>query len=128
MRKGKGFDLADMRDQLSQMLNMGDMQGLLEKMPLPANVNPEALAKGIDNGMLKRQVAIINSMTPGERRFPKTINGSRKKRIAGGAGLQIQDVNRLIKQHVQMQKTMKKMGKGGLQNMMRGAGGMFPPR
>ena len=128
MRKGKGFDLSDMRDQLSQMLNMGDMQGLLEKMPLPANVNPEALAKGIDSGMLKRQVAIINSMTPGERRFPKTINGSRKKRIAGGSGLQIQDVNRLIKQHIQMQKTMKKMGKGGLQNMMRGAGGMFPPR
>ncbi len=128
MRKGKAFDLADMRDQLSQMLNMGDMKGLLEKMPLPANVNPEALAKGIDTGMLKRQVAIINSMTPGERRFPKTINGSRKKRIACGAGLQIQDVNRLIKQHTQMQKTMKKMGKGGLQNMMRGAGGMFPPR
>jgi signal recognition particle subunit SRP54 len=128
MRKGKGFDLADMRDQLSQMLNMGDMKGLLEKLPLPGNVNPEALAKGIDTGMLKRQVAIINSMTPGERRFPKTINGSRKKRIACGAGLQIQDVNRLIKQHTQMQKTMKKMGKGGLQNMMRGAGGMLPPR
>jgi len=128
LRKGKGFDLADMRDQLSQMLDMGDMQSLLEKMPLPGNVNPEALAKGIDTRMLKRQVAIINSMTPGERRFPKTINGSRKKRIAGGAGLQIQDVNRLIKQHMQMQKTMKKMGKGGLQNMMRGAGGMFPPR
>jgi len=128
LRKGKGFDLADMRDQLSQMLDMGDMQSLLEKMPLPGNVNPEALAKGIDTQMLKRQVAIINSMTPGERRFPKTINGSRKKRIAGGAGLQIQDVNRLIKQHMQMQKTMKKMGKGGLQNMMRGAGGMFPPR
>ena len=128
LRKVKGFDLADMRDQLSQMLDMGDMQSLLEKMPLPGNVNPEALAKGIDTQMLKRQVAIINSMTPGERRFPKTINGSRKKRIAGGAGLQIQDVNRLIKQHMQMQKTMKKMGKGGLQNMMRGAGGMFPPR
>ena len=107
---------------------MGDMQGLLEKMPLPGNVNAEALAKGIDTTMLKRQVAIINSMTPGERRFPKTINGSRKKRIAGGAGLQIQDVNRLLKQHLQMQKTMKKMGKGGLQNLMRGAGGMFPPR
>ena len=128
LRKGKGFDLADMRDQLTQMLDMGDMQSLLEKMPLPGNVNPEALAKGIDTQMLKRQVAIINSMTPGERRFPKTINGSRKKRIAGGAGLQIQDVNRLIKQHIQMQKTMKKMGKGGMQKMMRGAGGMFPPR
>jgi signal recognition particle subunit SRP54 len=128
LRKGKGFDLGDMRDQLSQMLDMGDMQGLLEKLPLPGNVNAEALAKGIDTRMLKRQVAIINSMTPGERRFPKTINGSRKKRIANGAGLQIQDVNRLIKQHMQMQKTMKKMGKGGLQRMMRGSGGMPPLR
>lgn len=128
MRAGKSFNLADMRDQLSQMLDMGDMQGLLEKMPLPANINPEALAKGIDTRMLKRQVAIINSMTPDERRFPKTINGSRKKRIAGGAGLQIQDVNRLIKQFTHMQKTMKKMGKGGLARMMRGVGGMAPPR
>jgi signal recognition particle subunit SRP54 len=107
------------------------MQGLLEKLPLPGGVNPEALAKGIDTKMLKRQVALIDSMTPGERRFPKTINGSRKKRIARGAGMQIQDVNRLIKQHTQMQKTMKKMGKGGLQKMMRGmggSGGAFPPR
>jgi len=67
-------------------------------------------------------------MTPGERRFPKSINGSRKKRIAGGAGMQIQDVNRLIKQHMQMQKTMKKMGKGGMQKMMQGMGGMLPGR
>ncbi len=123
LRKGKGFDLADMREQLQQMLNMGDMQGLLEKLPLPGGVNPEALAKNIDTKMLKRQVALIDSMTPGERRFPKTINGSRKKRIAMGAGQQIQDVNRLIKQHTQMQKTMKKLGKGGLQKMMRGMGG-----
>ncbi|MEJ2139007.1 MAG: signal recognition particle protein [Gammaproteobacteria bacterium] len=131
LRKGQGFDLADMREQLRQMMNMGDMQGLLEKLPLPGGVNPEALAKGIDTKMLKRQVALIDSMTPGERRFPKTINGSRKKRIARGAGMQIQDVNRLIKQHTQMQKTMKKMGKGGLQKMMRGmggSGGAFPPR
>lgn len=123
--KGKGFDLGDMRDQLSQMLDMGDMQSILEKMPLPGNVNADALAKGIDSKMLKRQIAIINSMTPSERRFPKTINGSRKKRIANGAGLQIQDVNRLIKQHTQMQKTMKKMGKGGMQRMLKGMGGML---
>jgi signal recognition particle subunit SRP54 len=128
LQKGKGFDLTDMRDQLTQMLNMGDMKDLLEKLPLGGKINPEALAKGINPGMLNRQVAIINSMTPGERRFPKTINGSRKKRIATGAGLQIQDVNRLIKQHLQMQKTMKKMGKGGMQKMLRGAGGMVPPR
>jgi signal recognition particle subunit SRP54 len=124
LRKGQGFDLSDMREQLNQMLNMGDMQGLLEKLPLPGNVNAEALAQGIDTRQLKRQVAIIDSMTPSERRYPKTINGSRKKRIARGAGLQIQDVNRLIKQHTQMQKTMKKLGKGGMQKMLRGMGGM----
>jgi signal recognition particle subunit SRP54 len=125
IRKGQGFDLTDMRDQLSQMLNMGDMKSLLEKMPLPGNVNADALAQGIDTHRFRRHIAIINSMTPGERRFPKTINGSRKKRIAKGAGLQIQDVTRLIKQHMQMQKTMKKMGKGGMQRMMQGmASGM----
>jgi signal recognition particle subunit SRP54 len=129
LREGKGFDLTDMRDQLTQMLDMGDMQGLLEKLPLPGNVNAEQLAKGIDTRMLKRQVAIINSMTPGERRFPKTINGSRKKRIASGAGLEIQDVNRLIKQHTQMQKTMKKLGKGGgLRKMLRGGANPFMSR
>ena len=124
LRSGKGFDLTDMRDQLDQMLNMGDMQGLLEKLPLPGGVDASQLAQGIDTKMLRRQVAIINSMTPGERRFPKTINGSRKKRIAAGAGLQIQDVNRLLKQHLQMQKAMKKMGRGGMQKLMRGMGGM----
>lgn len=137
IRRGKGFDLADMRDQLTQMLSMGDMKGLLEKLPLPGNVNADALAQGIDTRMLSRQVAIIDSMTPKERRFPKTINGSRKKRIAGGSGMQIQDVNRLLKQHTQMQKTMKKLGKGGMSKLMQGmggrggqggAGGMFPPR
>jgi signal recognition particle subunit SRP54 len=128
LREGKGFDLADMREQLTQMLNMGDMKALLEKLPLPGKLNPEALAKGIDTRMLKRQVAIIDSMTPGERRFPKAIDGSRKRRIAGGSGQQIQDVNRLIKQHGHMQKTMKKLGKGGLQRMLRGAGNLLPKR
>lgn len=128
LREGKGFDLADMREQLNQMLNMGDMKALLEKLPLPGKLNPEALAKGIDTRMLKRQIAIIDSMTPGERRFPKGIDGSRKRRIAGGSGQQIQDVNRLIKQHGHMQKTMKKLGKGGMQRMLRGAGNLLPKR
>ena len=76
----------------------------------------------------RRQIAIINSMTPSERRFPKTINGSRKKRIATGAGQQIQDVNRLLKQHLQMEKMMKKMSKGGMKKMLRGMpGGGMPP-
>lgn len=128
LREGKGFDLADMREQLNQMLNMGDMQALLEKLPLPGKLNPETLAKGIDTRMLKRQIAIIDSMTPGERRFPKGIDGSRKRRIASGSGQQIQDVNRLIKQHGHMQKTMKKLGKGGMQRMLRGAGNLLPKR
>jgi signal recognition particle subunit SRP54 len=106
LRKGRGFDLSDLKAQLEQMMNMGGMASM----------------------QFKRQIAIINSMTPGERRFPKTINGSRKKRIAGGAGLQIQDVNRLLKQHLQMEKMMKKMSKGGMKKMMRNLpGGKLPP-
>ena len=76
---------------------------------------------------IKRLEAMINSMTPHERRFPKVINGSRKKRIAAGSGTQIQDVNRLLKQFTQMQKMMKKMSKGGMKNMMRGMKGRMPP-
>ena len=117
-----------MRDQISQMLNMGDMQGMLEKLPLPGNINPAALQEQANEQKIKRQVAIINSMTPQERRFPKVINGSRKKRIARGSGLEIQDVNRLLKQHLQMGKMMKKMSRGGMKKMMRGMpGGMLPP-
>lgn len=128
LKKGRGFDLSDLKDQLEQMMNMGGMASLLEKLPLPGNVNPAALQDQANEHKIKRQIAIINSMTPGERRFPKTINGSRKKRIAAGAGQQIQDVNRLLKQHVQMEKMMKKMSKGGMKNMLRGMpGGGMPP-
>jgi signal recognition particle subunit SRP54 len=92
------------------------------------NVNPAALKSTANEQMLRRQVAIINSMTREERRFPKTINGSRKRRIAQGSGQQIQDVNRLLKQHLQMEKMMKKMSKGGMKKMMRGLpGGRLPP-
>ena len=128
IKKGKGFDLSDLKDQLEQMMNMGGLGSLLEKLPLPGNVNPAALQDPAHELQMRRQVAIINSMTPGERRFPKTINGSRKKRIAAGAGLQIQDVNRLLKQHLQMEKMMKKMSRGGMKKMMRsmGPGGMPP--
>ena len=85
LRKGRGFDLADLRDQLEQMMNMGGIGAMLEKLPLPGNVNPAALQDDANELKIRRQVAIINSMTPGERRFPKTINGSRKKRIAAGS-------------------------------------------
>ncbi len=128
LKKGKGFDLLDLRDQLEQMLNMGGMAAILEKLPIPGNVNPGALKDSANEQQFKRQIAIINSMTRGERRFPKTINGSRKRRIAKGAGQEIQDVNRLLKQHLQMEKMMKKMSKGGMKKMLRGMpGGGLPP-
>jgi signal recognition particle subunit SRP54 len=128
IKKGRGFDLSDLKDQLEQMMNMGGMAAMLEKLPLPGNVNAATLKDGADEQNLKRQVAIINSMTPGERRFPKTINGSRKKRIAAGSGLQVQDVNRLLKQFTQMEKMMRKMSRGGMKKMMRGMpGGGMPP-
>ena len=128
LKKGRGFDLGDLKEQLEQMLNMGGMASMLEKMPLPGNVNPAALKDAANEQQFKRQIAIINSMTPQERRFPKTINGSRKKRIARGAGQQIQDVNRLLKQHQQMEKMMKKVSRGGMKKFMRGLpGGGMPP-
>jgi len=128
LKKGKGFDLSDLKDQLEQMLGMGGIGAMLEKLPLPGNINPAALKDSANEKQLRRQVAIINSMTPAERRFPRTINGSRKKRIARGSGQQIQEVNRLLKQHMQMEKMMKKMSRGGMKNMMRGLqGGRLPP-
>jgi len=128
LKKGRGFDLADLRDQLEQMMNMGGMGAMLEKLPLPGNLNPAALKDQASDRNLRRQIALINAMTPQERRFPRTINGSRKRRIARGAGLQIQDVNRLLKQHLQMEKMVKKMSRGGMKRLMRGLGpGGMPP-
>ena len=136
VKKGRGFDLTDLRDQLEQMMSMGGVRAMLDKLPIPGNLNTAALKQDVDERQLRRQVAIINSMTPGERRFPKTINGSRRKRIAIGSGLQVQDVNRLLKQFTQMEKMMKKMARGGIQKMSRGGmknllrgmpGGGMPP-
>ncbi|MGI9200033.1 MAG: signal recognition particle protein [Woeseiaceae bacterium] len=128
VKKGRGFDMTDLRDQLEQMMNMGGMGALLEKLPMAGKIDPAALKQGADEKQLKRQIALINSMTPGERRFPKTINGSRRKRIAAGSGLEVQDVNRLLKQFTQMEKMMKKMARGGMKKMLRGMpGGGMPP-
>ncbi len=125
VKKGRGFDLTDLRDQLSQMASMGGIESLLEKLPIPGGANAGKLAEQVDARAIARQIAIINSMTPEERRFPKAIKGSRKRRIALGSGQAIQDVNRLLKQHTQMQKMMSKLGKGGnLKRMMRGLTGM----
>jgi len=128
LRKGRGFDLADLKEQLEQMQNLGGMAAMLEKLPLPGGLDPAALRNADNERQFRRQIAIINSMTPGERRDPRVINGSRKKRIAQGAGLRIQDVNRLLKQYQQMEKMMKRMSGGGLKKMLRGMpGGMLPP-
>jgi signal recognition particle subunit SRP54 len=123
LRKGKGLDMADLREQLSQMLEMGGLEAILDK--LPGNMAPPGgLPGGFDDRQIRRQIAIINSMTPKERRFPKIIDSSRKRRIAAGSGVHAHDVNRLLKQFTQMQKVMKKASKGGLKRMMQGMPGM----
>ncbi len=126
LNKGKGFDLEDLRAQMLQMQNMGGMGGLMDKLPGMGKMS-QAVQDGAGDKEVNRMVAIINSMTPQERHFPAVIKGSRKKRIAMGSGLQIQDVNRLLKQHKQMSKMMKKFKGGGLKKMMRGMKGQMPP-
>lgn len=127
IKKGKSFDLEDFRDQLQQMKNMGGIGGLLDKLPGMGQM-AQVAQKQLNDKTFIQMEAIICSMTPKERRYPDTINNSRKRRIATGSGTQIQDVNRLLKQHKQMQKMMKKFGrKGGMANMMRGVQGMMPP-
>ncbi|WP_421848868.1 signal recognition particle protein [Marinomonas sp.] len=126
LKKGKGFDLEDFKEQLQQMKNMGGMSSMLDKLPGMGGQLGNIQDK-VNDKMFVQMEALINSMTPAERHNPDVINGSRKKRISTGAGLQIQDLNRLLKQHKQMQKMMKKMtAKGGMKKMMRGLGGMMP--
>ena len=123
IKKGKGFDLEDFREQLKQMQNMGGVASIMDKLPGMGALPPGA-AKMVDDSKFKRMESIINSMTPRERRNPDVLNGSRKRRITQGSGTQIQDLNQLLKQHKQMQKVMKKMKGGNMANMMRGLGGM----
>ena len=120
--KGKGFDLEDLRDQLQQMQNMGGLAGLIDKMPGMGGMAQMAQSKDMTT-QFKRMEAIINSMTPAERRNPDLLNGSRKRRITQGSGTTIQDMARLLKQYKQMSKMMKKVGKGGLGKMLGGMGG-----
>ncbi|TNF36612.1 MAG: signal recognition particle protein [Gammaproteobacteria bacterium] len=125
VQSGKSFDFNDLKDQLEQMMNMGGLGGLLDKLPgvgqLPGNVKDK-----VNDKEVKRMIAIIQSMTPKERSFPDVIKGSRKRRIALGSGVEVQDVNRLIKQHMQMSKMMKKFSKGGMAKMLRGLKGKMP--
>jgi signal recognition particle subunit SRP54 len=126
VKKGKKFDLEDFRDQLQQMNNMGGIAGMLDKLPGMGNMT-QAAQQSIDPKMFARMEVMINSMTAKERRNPELIQGSRKRRITRGSGTEVQDLNRLLKQHKQMQKMMKKMKGGGMEKMMRGLGGMMPP-
>lgn len=122
LKKGRGFDFNDLREQLGQMEKMGGIASLLEKLPGGLKL-PDAVKQQAGDRELRRMVAVINSMTEQERRTPDLIKGSRKRRIAAGSGCQIQDVNRLLKQHAQMEKAMKKFSRGGAARMMRGLGG-----
>jgi signal recognition particle subunit SRP54 len=118
VKRGQDLGLDDFRDQLKQLVNMGGLEQLLDKLP---GVKPEALAAArFDPRTLKRQIGIIDSMTPRERTHPAIIDGSRKRRIAAGAGLPIQEVSRLLKQHRQIGKTMKRITKGGGMHKMLG--------
>lgn len=122
--KGKKFDLNDMKDQLEQMQNMGGLSSLIDKLPGMGQV-PDHIKNQINDRDVVRQVAIISSMTAKERRFPATLNGSRRARIARGSGTTPADVNRLMKQYQQMEKMMSKLSGGGIKGMMRGMKGML---
>lgn len=124
LAKGGGFDLNDLRAQILQLSQMGGLSALADK--LPAGMLPAGVAGQVDDRQLRRQVAIIDSMTPRERRRPALLDGSRKRRIAKGSGVQVQDVNRLLKQHGEMERMMKKLQGGGLRKLMRGLGGRLP--
>jgi signal recognition particle subunit SRP54 len=123
--RGKRFDMNDFREQLEQMMNMGGLSGLMDKLPGMGQL-PQNAKSRVNDRELHRMVAIINSMTQQERSFPDVIKGSRRRRIAAGSGTQVQDVNRLLKQHLQMRKMMKKMSKGGMGKMLRGLKGKAP--
>lgn len=126
-KKGKGFDLEDFREQIGQLRNMGGMMGMLDKLP-GINSIPNEIKEKMDDKQIYRKEAIINSMTPKERRNPEIIKGSRKKRIADGAGVDISEVSRLLKEFDQMQKMMKRLqSKGGMRRLIGAMKGMVPP-
>lgn len=125
IKSGSKFDLEDFKSQMSQMRNMGGMSALMEKMPAQmANMAGKVNDDDADKS-LRRIEGIINSMTPLERRKPELIKATRKKRIAAGSGVQVQEVNRLLKQFGETQKMMKMFSKGGMGKLMRGMGGMM---
>jgi signal recognition particle subunit SRP54 len=126
IKAGKGFDFNDFKEQIGQMRKMGGLSALLDK--LPANIAQAAQQAGgaVEDKSVARLEGIINSMTPLERAKPELIKASRKRRIAAGAGVPVQEVNRLLNQFEQTQKVMKQFSKGGMQKMMRGMKGRMP--
>ncbi len=124
LKSGKGFDLEDFKQQVGQMKKMGGVAALIDK--LPGQLAHAAGNAQMDDRQLRRIEGIINSMTPVERAKPDLLKASRKRRIAAGAGVSVQEVNRLLAQFEQTQKMMKMMAKGGMAKMMRSMKGMFP--
>lgn len=125
LKQGKGFDLADFREQLGEMSNLGGIASLMDKLP-GVNELPEQVKNQMNDRELTKLIAIIDSMTPHERAFPAVIKGSRKRRIAVGSGTRIQDINRLLKQFNQAQKMMKKMKGKGMAKMLSKLNGRMP--
>jgi signal recognition particle subunit SRP54 len=126
MKSGKGFDLNDFKEQIGQMRKMGGMSALLEKLPAQFAQAAQQAGGSVEEKTVRRIEGIIDSMTPTERIKPELIKASRKRRIAAGAGVSVQEVNRLLNQFEQTQKMMKQFSKGGMQKMMRGMKGMMP--
>lgn len=126
LKSGKGFDLNDFKEQIAQMRAMGGLSALMDKMPAQIAQAAGQLPAGAENKMVGRVEGIINSMTPAERARPEILKASRKRRIALGAGVQVQEVNRLLNQFEQSQKMMKMVSRGGMGKLMRGMKGMLP--
>ena len=126
LKSGKGFDLNDFKEQIGQMKNMGGMASLLDKLPAQFAQAAQQAGGAVEDKSIRRIEGIINSMTPPERSKPELIKASRKRRIAKGAGVQVQEVNRLLNQFEQTQKMMKQFSKGGMAKMIRGMKGMLP--
>jgi signal recognition particle subunit SRP54 len=126
LKSGKGFDLNDFKEQIAQMRSMGGLSALMDKMPAQIAQAAGQLPAGAENKMVGRVEGIINSMTPAERARPEILKASRKRRIALGAGVQVQEVNRLLNQFEQSQKMMKMVSRGGMGKLMRGMRGMLP--
>jgi len=126
LKSGKGFDLNDFKEQIGQMRKMGGLSSLMDKLPAQFAQAAGQMPAGVEDKAVGRIEGIINSMTPAERAKPELLKASRKRRIAAGAGVQVQEVNRLLNQFEQTQKMMKQFSKGGMAKMMRGMKGMLP--